>query len=83
MAYDLAAGASRPWDGALDGLHRATCPGGACIQPLLTKYYQPADRLYFAGRHEDVLPSPDGRWYAFVARHVYGPEDLVVVGDRG
>ncbi len=26
-----------------------------------------------------VLRSPDGRWDAFVARHVYGPEDVVVV----
>jgi hypothetical protein len=83
LAYDVATGANRPWDGALDGLHRAACPGGGCIQPLLAKYYQPADRLYFTGRHEDILPSPDGRWYAFVARHEYGPEDLVIVGSRG
>jgi hypothetical protein len=26
-----------------------------------------------------VFRSPDGRWEAFVARHVYGPEDVVVV----
>ena len=26
-----------------------------------------------------VLRSPDGAWDAFVARHVYGPEDVVVV----
>lgn len=80
MAYDVAEGASRPWDGALDDLHRAACPNGACVRPLLTKYYQPADRLYFAGHYEDVLASPDGRRYAFVARHAYGPEDLVIVG---
>lgn len=83
LAYDVAANASRPWDGALDGLYRAPCPGGACVRPLLTKYYQPADRLYFVGRYEEVLPSPDGTWYAFVARHVYGPEDLLIVGSRG
>ncbi len=80
MAYDLVAGASRPWDGALDGLYRTPCPNGACVRPLLTKTYQPADRLYFAGHYAEVLPSPDGRWYAFVAQHVYGPEDLVLVG---
>ncbi|QLQ08979.1 MAG: helix-turn-helix transcriptional regulator [Anaerolineae bacterium] len=80
MAYDLVTGASRPWDGALDGLYRAPCPNGACVRPLLTKTYQPADRLYFAGHYAEVLPSPDGRWYAFVAQHVYGPEDLVLAG---
>ena len=24
--------------------------------------------------------SPDGRWVALVVRHIYGPEDLVVIG---
>jgi hypothetical protein len=28
---------------------------------------------------EPVLVSPDGYWRAFVARHVYGPEDIIVV----
>lgn len=28
---------------------------------------------------EPVLTSPDGWWYAFIARHIYGPEDVVVV----
>jgi hypothetical protein len=28
---------------------------------------------------EPVLASPEGWWYAFVARHIYGPEDVVVV----
>lgn len=83
LAYDVAAGANRPWNGALDGLYRAPCPGGACVRPLLTRNYLPADRLYFAGQYEEVLPSPDGKWYAFVARHVYGPEDLLIVGSRG
>ncbi len=31
---------------------------------------------------EPVLRSPDGAWDAFVARHVYGPEDVVVVAMR-
>jgi hypothetical protein len=26
-----------------------------------------------------VLRSPDGLWDAFIARHVYGPEDVIVV----
>ncbi len=71
------------WEGALDGLYRAPCSNGACVRPLLTKYHQPADRLYFVGRYEEVLPSPDGKCFAFVARYVYGPEDLLIVGSRG
>ena len=61
LAYDVAAGASQPWDGALAGLYREPCPNGACVRQVLVKCHQPADRLYFAGRHEDVLPSPDGK----------------------
>jgi len=29
--------------------------------------------------HHDGLASPDGRWAAAVAKHVYGPEDVVVI----
>jgi hypothetical protein len=34
---------------------------------------------------EPVLRSPDGAWDVFVARHIYGPEDVVVVatGEQG
>jgi hypothetical protein len=32
---------------------------------------------------EPVLRSPDGAWDAFVAKHVYGPEDVVVVATEG
>lgn len=27
----------------------------------------------------DGLVSPDGRWIALVARHIYGPEDVLIV----
>jgi hypothetical protein len=29
----------------------------------------------------DGLASPDGRWAAVVVRHVYGPEDIIVLGE--
>jgi hypothetical protein len=29
----------------------------------------------------DGLASPDGRWVAVVVRHVYGPEDVILVGN--
>ena len=31
------------------------------------------------GVRQPVLASPEGWWHAFVARHIYGPEDVVVV----
>lgn len=34
---------------------------------------------YFSGRFGDPLLPPDGRRVAFTARHVYGPEDLLVL----
>lgn len=40
------------------------------------------DRPYFAGHYADALQSPDGRWYAFIVRHIYGPEDLVIIGAK-
>lgn len=29
----------------------------------------------------DGLASPDGRWVAVVVRHIYGPEDVIVLGE--
>lgn len=29
----------------------------------------------------DGLASPDGRWVAAVVRHIYGPEDVIVLGE--
>ena len=29
----------------------------------------------------DGLASPDGQWVAAVVRHIYGPEDVIVVGE--
>ncbi len=39
----------------------------------------PGDLQLQLAIREPVLRSPDGAWDAFVARHVYGPEDVVVV----
>lgn len=45
----------------------------------------PGDPQLRVSVREPVLRSPDGVWDAFVARHVYGPEDVVVVasGEQG
>jgi len=42
----------------------------------------PGDSQLQLAIREPVLRSPDGVWDAFVARHVYGPEDVVVVAMR-
>lgn len=39
----------------------------------------PGDPQLRLSIRESVLRSPDGAWDAFVARHVYGPEDVVIV----
>lgn len=44
----------------------------------------PGDPQLRIAVREPVLRSPDGAWDAFVAKHIYGPEDVVVVaaGER-
>ncbi len=39
----------------------------------------PGDSQLRIAIREPVLRSPDGAWDAFVAKHIYGPEDVVVV----
>jgi hypothetical protein len=39
----------------------------------------PGDPQLRLSVREPVLRSPDGAWDAFVAKHVYGPEDVVVI----
>lgn len=45
--------------------------------PVSPASAEPASRGYAI--RQDGLASPDGRWVAAVARHTYGPEDVVVV----
>jgi hypothetical protein len=39
----------------------------------------PGDPQLRVSVREPVLRSPDGAWDAFVAKHVYGPEDVIIV----
>ena len=56
-----------------------TCNPAVCVSPALAErtYFPPL--RYLPGHFEDPVISPDGRWIAFTARHVYGPEDLLVI----
>ncbi len=80
LVYDLESGTSSPWAGALEDLVVQPCAISDCVAPLAERYYAHSGWLYLPGNYNAVLPSPDGRWVALVVRHIYGPEDLVVVG---
>jgi hypothetical protein len=63
-------------------------PSGAVADVSTAQVDRPTDRIAAAipgdpslslSVRTPVLRSPDGLWDAFVARHVYGPEDVVVI----
>jgi hypothetical protein len=63
-------------------------PSGAVADVSTAQVDRPTDRIAAAIPGDlslsltvrtPVLRSPDGLWDAFVARHVYGPEDVVIV----
>lgn len=80
LAYDLESGTSALWAGALEDLVAQPCAVSDCVAPLAERYYAHSGWLYLPGNYNAVLSSPDGRWVALVVRHIYGPEDLVVIG---
>jgi len=82
LAYDVSAGASQAWPGALEDLHARPCPVSACLTPLIEPFYAGSGQAYFPGHYPQVFPSPDDRWRAVVAWHIYGPEDLVIIGNQ-
>ncbi len=79
LSYSVATGEVAPFEGDPTSLHRQTCDPNRCVQPglALAPGFPPPG--YFAGHFGDPLLSPDGRRVAFTARHVYGPEDLLVL----
>jgi hypothetical protein len=77
QAYHLDTDEVTPFEADLDALTRETCAPSICVLPALAKR-EPFEPGYYPGRYEDALISPNGRWVAFTAEHVYGPEDLIV-----
>ncbi len=78
QAYHLDTDEISPFDGDLDTLSRESCPLSKCVSPALAAE-QAFPRGYLPGQYEDALVSPNGRWVAFTAEHIYGPEDLLVI----
>ncbi|MBC7226508.1 MAG: hypothetical protein H5T61_04685 [Thermoflexales bacterium] len=79
LAYSVATGRSTPFEGDPGSLYRQTCSPSRCVTPGLTAQAGFPPPGYFSGHFGDPLLSPDGRRVAFTARHVYGPEDLLVL----
>ncbi len=75
--YDVESGHSGTYTS--DGeILRETCDPFRCVRPYLS--YTPQG--YYAGAYPEPLLSPDGRWVAFTAKHVFGPEDLLVIASE-
>jgi len=79
QAYHLDTNGVSPFDGDLDALSDETCVPGVCVSPALAEKKDFPPLHYLPGHFEDPIISPDGRWIAFTARHVYGPEDLLII----
>lgn len=79
LSYSVKTGEVAPFEGDLTSLHRQTCDPNRCVQPGLAPAPGFPPPGYFTGHFRDPLISPDGRRVAFTARHVYGPEDLLVM----
>ncbi len=66
------------------GLTQETVPRRSILEMVRSPGVRPADAEPMVRNLEvrgDGLASPDGRWVAVVARHVYGPEDVIVLGE--
>jgi len=81
QAYHLDTDVASSFNGDLNALWRETCHPTQCISPALDEK-QLFPLGYLPGQYQEALISPDGRWVAFTAGHVYGPEDLLVLSNQ-
>lgn len=80
LAYSVATGQVAPFERDPASLYRRTCAPSQCVTPGLTAQTGFPPPGYFSGHFGDPVLSPDSRWVAFTARHIYGPEDLLMLG---
>jgi hypothetical protein len=82
-AFDPAGGRQPRLVESLPGeLWRETLTRSAILDLVRSPVVHPADAEPMVRRLEvrqDGVASPDGQWVAFVVRHIYGPEDVIVV----
>jgi hypothetical protein len=84
-AYD-AGRSGRPYqvEAAPVGLVQEIVPRRSILERVRVPFVRPADEepnVRSLQVRLDGLASPDGRWVALVVRHVYGPEDVIVVSN--
>lgn len=66
------------------GLAQETVPRSSILEMVRSPGVRPADAEPTVRSMEvraDGLASPDGHWVAVVVRHVYGPEDVIVLSN--
>lgn len=66
------------------GLAQETVPRSSILEMVRSPGVRPADAEPMVRSLEvwaDGLASPGGRWVAVVVRHVYGPEDVIVLSN--
>lgn len=80
LAYSVPTGRVAPFEGDVASLYRRTCDPNQCVTPGLVVQKGFPSPGYFSGHFGEPMLSPNGRRVAFTARHVYGPEDLLVLG---
>ena len=73
-AYDVQTGHT-----TLHSANEAALTGHFCAPQICVKPYLSTKSFFSGRRSPEALVSTDGRWIAFTARHVYGPEDLLVI----
>lgn len=70
--------------GVPPNLSQQVVPRESLLEWVRSPRVWPADAELNVRRLEvrvDGLASPDGQWVAAVVRHIYGPEDVIVVGE--
>ncbi|MBL7063114.1 MAG: hypothetical protein ISS49_02750 [Anaerolineae bacterium] len=78
QAYHLDTDEVSPYDRDVDALSQEICATSKCVLPALAARKQ-FEQGYYPGAYGDAFISPDDRWVAFTAEHIYGPEDLLVI----
>jgi hypothetical protein len=76
------AASPRPVSVAPADLSQATIPRGAILEGVRAPDVRPAHAEPDVRRlkvRQSGLASPDGRWVAVVVRHIYGPEDVILL----
>jgi hypothetical protein len=81
LTYQVDTRQTVPYAGDLAMLKRDTCDYSSCVRPLLEKDYMHtwSPSPQYPAHFDDSVKSPDGKWIAFKAKYVYGPEDLLVI----